>query len=548
MPLLREWIHRLLGTLRRGRRDRDLEDELRLHMEMAAEEAHRRGEPLRAASRTAQIRVGSALQAMDALRDQRGLPWLDELSRDLRHGVRALWRTPSFTVVALLTLALGIGANTAIYQLLDAIRIRTLPVKDPEQLVVVELADTTRWLGRRTTGVPGADESAVGAPSRSPARLCGRAGVGQHGPSDRPQHRTSHCTWTLRQRRFLQGARRGGARRTHVHRRRRSAEAARRARWSAMASGSDTSAAIEPRSDGRCHSIERPVEVIGVTSPGFSGVEVGRAFDVAVPICSHAALGGEPGWLGNGTVWWLTVMGRMPAGRSLDVVNGQLDAASPGLFKDSLPANYPPNLRQGLSELHAPRGSRRRGRLGAAKPLCRSAADPAADHGARPVHCLHQSGEPRPRASLCACARVCRPSCGGRLVGSSRPATHGRERVDRVRRSGRRSRRVRWCISRSLVGLLGTGLSLDLPLDLRLMAFMLGVASLACLTFGLIPAWRASRVSAVDAMRATVRSPSGSREGTGLRRALVIAQVACSLRAPLRRTVVHGHAAKPPGR
>ena len=84
-------------------------------------------------------------------------------------------------------------------------------------------------------------------------------------------------------------------------------------------------------------------------------------------------------------------------------------------------------------------------------------------------------------------------------------------------------------ISRALIGLLGTGLSLDLPLDLRLMAFMLGVASLACLTFGLIPAWRASRVSAVDAMRATVRSPSGSREGTGLRRALVIAQVACSL-------------------
>ena len=79
MPVIREWIHRLLGTLRRGRRDRDLEEELRLHLEMAADDAHRSGETTRAASRTAQIRVGSALQAMDALRDQRGLPWLDEL-------------------------------------------------------------------------------------------------------------------------------------------------------------------------------------------------------------------------------------------------------------------------------------------------------------------------------------------------------------------------------------------------------------------------------------------------------------------------------------
>jgi len=154
MPLVREWIHRVLGTLRRGRRDHDLEDELRLHLEMAAEEAHRRGEPLRTASRTAQIRAGSALQAMDALRDQRGLPWVDELRRDLRHGLRALRRTPSFTAVALLTLALGIGANTAIYQLLDAIRIRTLPVNDPERLVVLDLADATRWVGRRASVYP----------------------------------------------------------------------------------------------------------------------------------------------------------------------------------------------------------------------------------------------------------------------------------------------------------------------------------------------------------------------------------------------------------
>src|SRR4030095_10922793 len=84
-------------------------------------------------------------------------------------------------------------------------------------------------------------------------------------------------------------------------------------------------------------------------------------------------------------------------------------------------------------------------------------------------------------------------------------------------------------LSRVLVGLLGTGFVLDLPLDARLVAFMTGVAFLTCLAFGLIPARRATRVAAVDAMKTTSRGNAGSREGTLLRRALVVAQLACSV-------------------
>lgn len=154
MRILRESVHRLRGTLRQGRRDGELEEELRLHLELAAEDAHRRGHTPQDSLRAARVRAGGVSQAMDALRDQRGLPWLDDLPRDLRHGLRTLRRSPGFTAVALLTLALGIGANTAIYQLLDAIRLRTLPVSDPQELAIVELADLTRWSGRRTTGYP----------------------------------------------------------------------------------------------------------------------------------------------------------------------------------------------------------------------------------------------------------------------------------------------------------------------------------------------------------------------------------------------------------
>jgi putative ABC transport system permease protein len=83
--------------------------------------------------------------------------------------------------------------------------------------------------------------------------------------------------------------------------------------------------------------------------------------------------------------------------------------------------------------------------------------------------------------------------------------------------------------SRLLVGQLGRDLSLELPLDLRLIAVMLGVAFLTCLAFGLVPAWRASRVSAVNAMKANGRTSSGSRDSAALRRVLVVTQVACSL-------------------
>ena len=137
MSTLRESVIRLWETLRRTRTDRDLEEELRLHLELAGEDARRRSGPPDPHLRAATIRAVGVAQAMEALRDQRGLPWLQDLVGDLRYGCRMLARNPGFTVVAVLSLAIGIGANTAVFSFADTLLLRPLTVPRPSEVLTV---------------------------------------------------------------------------------------------------------------------------------------------------------------------------------------------------------------------------------------------------------------------------------------------------------------------------------------------------------------------------------------------------------------------------
>jgi putative ABC transport system permease protein len=516
----------------RWRRNDDLRAEIGSHLDMATRDRIERGASPDEANAAARRELGNISQIQEATRDVWGWRWLERLAQDLRYALRVLRRNPSFATVAILSLALGIGANTALFQVVDAVRLRTLPVADPGTLADVHIVDMEGARGNFETWRP-----AVTHPIWREIRDRQQAfsglfawGTDTFNLSSGGEVRAASGLWVsgdffnvLGVRPVLgrtlgpEDDRPGCPARTVLS----------YAFWQRTFGG-------DPSVVGHTLTLSsRPVEVIGVAPPEFFGLEVGRTFDVAVPVCSDAVFSDDgKGRLELGTNWWLSVFGRLKPGWTLEKAAAHLAAISPALFRSALPPTYPARSVDKYLNF-------------------KLSAYPAATG----LSSLREEYETPLWLLLGVAALVLVIACANLAnLLLARATARSREIAIRLGLGASRARIVRQLLTESLLlALLGTvggmwiaGLlsrslvtfldtrtdSVTLPVGLNwhVFGFAVVLAILTCVLFGLAPALKATRVGAGAAIRATTtRGATADRESVGLRRTLVVAQVALAL-------------------
>ncbi len=526
---LRALAARLRGLFGNRKAERELDDEIEMHLRLLTERYVRQGMTEAEAARAARRQFGNVTLLQEVNREMRGIRSIDTLVRDLRYGVRMLRKNPGFTFVAVLTLAMGIGANMAIFQLIDAVRLRTLPVKAPQELAEVRLADM---------------KGAVGGFARSPSVT----NLIWEQIRERQQAFSGIFAWGTDSVNLAPGGEARPARLLYVSGdffKTLGVKAALGRLFTATddqrgcgAPGLLISHAFWQREYGGDANVigrkltlaDRQFEIIGVTPANFFGMEVGRSFDLALLICANALVRGNNNWL-DSPIWWLTVTGRLKSGWSPEQATAQTQAISPGLFEAALPVNYPPAYVKdylGSNLIAVPAGAG--------------------------VSQLREKYEQSLWLLLAIAGSVLLVACAN-LANLLLARASAREREIAVRQALGASRG--WLIRQLLVeslllaaagAALGAGLAqalsrflvaflstsadpvfLDLTPDWRVLGFAAGLAVLTCLLFGLAPAIRATRMEPGAVMKAGGRGMTAGRDRFSLRRALVVAQVALSL-------------------
>jgi len=509
------WYQRFVNVLRSNRVSADIEREMEFHMAERADDLMASGLSEDDARREARRRFGNPGVQKERTRDADLLTWLESIVADIRYALRALRASPGFALVAILSLGLGIGANTAIFTLLNAVVLRTLPVERPEELLQVTLGgdqfvpELTNpiWEQIRDrqdvfSGVFSYGGAAYNLTSGGEVRVARGSMVsgeffstlGVRPAAGRLIAKTDDVPGCAPIAVLGYGF------------------------WQSEFGGS-------PGVIGKTISLDRTAHVIiGVADPSFSGVSVGEPGQVYTPLCLQPDLA-------NRSSWFLNIIGRPKPGITPQQANARMAALAPLVFGSTVPEDWSANEKAqyqqntlGVTSAATGLSQVRREYRGALTVL---------------MVCVGV-------VLLIACANV-----ANLLL--ARSAVRAREMAIRMAIGAARRRIVRQLVTESLllagvgavvgialarlgttllVGLLTSGsdpVFLDLGVDGRILSFTLVVAVGTGLLFGLTPAWRATRVDPQVALKANGRGVVEGHSRFAVGKALVIVQIALSL-------------------